>query len=55
MDKAFQVVWTKRSLLNAIAIKNYLILKFSKKELSRFESLLRQFELTVSNFPTLYP
>ena len=55
MDRPYQVEWTKRSLLNAIAIKNYLIRKFSGKEVSKFEKLLKQFELTVSNFPTLYP
>jgi plasmid stabilization system protein ParE len=55
MDKPYEVEWTKRSLLNAISIKNYLKLKFTKKEISKFESLLRQFELTVSNFPSLYP
>jgi plasmid stabilization system protein ParE len=55
MDKSLQVVWTKRSLSNALGIKNYLIKKFSTKEVVKFENLLRQFELTVSNFPTLYP
>ena len=55
MDRPYEVEWTKRSLLNAIAIKKYLNVKFTKKEVSKFESLLRQFELTVSNFPTLYP
>jgi plasmid stabilization system protein ParE len=55
MDKPYRVEWTKRSLINAIAIKNYLIQKFTVKEVVKFERLLRQFELTVSNFPTLYP
>ncbi len=55
MDKTYEVKWTKRSLLNAISIKNYLITKFTQKEVAKFESLLRQFELTVSNFPSLYP
>lgn len=55
MDRPYEVEWTKRSLLNSIAIKNYLIVKFRRKEVFKFESLLRQFELTVSNFPTLYP
>ncbi|SDE61429.1 hypothetical protein [Cellulophaga baltica] len=54
MDKSYQVEWTRRSLLNAIAIKKYLLSKFSKKELSNFESVLGQFEMAVSNFPTLY-
>ncbi|HEA31357.1 MAG TPA: type II toxin-antitoxin system RelE/ParE family toxin [Leeuwenhoekiella sp.] len=55
MDKVYEVEWTERSLLNAIAIKNYLIAKFTQKEVAKFENLLRQFEVTLSNFPTLYP
>ncbi len=55
MDRPYSVEWTKRSLLNAIAIKNYLIQKFTVKEVVKFERLLRQFESTISNFPTLYP
>ena len=55
MDKPYELEWTKRSLQNAVAIRNYLLVKFTKKEVSKFEGLLRQFELTVSNFPTLYP
>lgn len=55
MDNSYEVDWTKRSLVNAIDIKKYLIRKFSQKEVRKFERLLQQFELTVSNFPTLYP
>lgn len=55
MDKSYKVEWTKRSLQNALSIKDYLVKKFSKKELLKFETLLKQFELTISNFPTLYP
>lgn len=55
MDKSYKVEWTKRSLKNALSIKDYLVKKFSKKEVLKFETLLKQFELTVSNFPTLYP
>jgi len=55
MDKSYRVKWTERSLSNALEIKTYLKRKFSKKEVSRFEDLLKQFENTVSNFPTLYP
>lgn len=55
MDKPYKVEWTKRSLQNALSIKVYLTKKFSKKEVLKFETLLKQFELTISNFPTLYP
>lgn len=55
MGKSYEVNWTDRSLRNAITIKRYLIQKFSLKEALKFEDLLKEFELTVSNFPTLYP
>lgn len=55
MDKVYEVEWTNRSLLNAISIKKYLIRKFGLKESVIFEDLLKEFERTVSNFPTLYP
>ena len=55
MDKPYEVQWTDRSLRNALRIKNYLIRKFGQIEVEKFEGLLREFELTVSNFPTLYP
>ncbi|CAN0585128.1 unnamed protein product [Ectocarpus sp. 12 AP-2014] len=55
MDNSHEVLWTNRSLQNAINIKIYLLAKFSPKEVLKFEELLKQFELTVSNFPTLYP
>lgn len=55
MDKPLEVAWTKRSLVNAIAIKKYLSKKFGDKAVSKFESLLKQFELSVSNFPNIYP
>lgn len=55
MDRPYEVEWTMRSLLDAITIRDYLIKKFSKKEIAKFEGLLKQFERTVSNFPSLYP
>lgn len=55
MDKPYEVQWTQRSLKNAVAIKKYLIRKFGQIEVKKFEGLLLEFELTVSNFPTLYP
>lgn len=55
MDETFEVKWTERSLSNAQDIKEYIRVKFTKKEVAKFEDLLRQFENTVSNFPTLYP
>ncbi|MBC30733.1 MAG: hypothetical protein CMH48_07785 [Muricauda sp.] len=55
MDDLIEVKWTERSLSNAQDIKEYIRVKFTKKEVRKFENLLKQFETTVSNFPTLYP
>ena len=49
------VLWTDRALQNAISIKDYLLLKFSEKEVENFFSLLTAFEIAVSAFPELYP
>lgn len=55
MNDLYEVQWTERSLSNALGFKEYIKRKFNKKGIVRFEGLLRQFENTVSNFPTLYP
>ena len=55
MDESYEVQWSDRSLRNALQIKKYLIRKFGQIEVQKFEGLLREFELTISNFPTLYP
>lgn len=53
MDRLCEVEWTKRSLSNAIAIKNYLARQFSQKEVSIFERLLKQFELATGKHRAL--
>jgi len=54
MGDIYKVIWTNRSLKNAINIKNYLSGRFSLKEVTNFEKLLKEFETIVSHFPTLY-
>ena len=49
------IVWTERSLQNAISIKEYLVSEFSAKEIDGFYSLLESFEIAVCAFPELYP
>ena len=48
------VYWTDRALQNAISIKEYLLVRFSDKEVENFFSLLTAFEIAVSAFPELY-
>jgi plasmid stabilization system protein ParE len=56
MSNICEVTWTKKSISNTLEIKLYLNRKFGKKDdLVWFEKLLKQFEKTVSHFPTLYP
>ena len=52
--KGVSIFWTDRALQNAISIKEYLLLKFSDKEVESFLSLLNAFEIAISAFPKLY-
>lgn len=49
------ILWTERSLQNAISIKEYLISNFSSKEVDHFQAILQSFEIAVCIFPELYP
>jgi plasmid stabilization system protein ParE len=53
--KVASILWTERSLQNAILIKEYLISNFSDKEVDRFYAVLQSFEIAVCAFPELYP
>lgn len=53
--KVASILWTERSLQNAISIKEYLISNFSDKEVDRFYAVLQSFEIAVCAFPELYP
>lgn len=54
-SKVVSIVWTTRSLRNAISIKEYLATHFSSKEIETFYGLLQTFEIAVCTFPQLYP
>jgi plasmid stabilization system protein ParE len=49
------VEYTEHSVQLANEIVNYLNIRFSEKEVTRFFKLLIDFERIVSIFPTLYP
>ena len=53
--KVASIVWTDRSLQNAISIKEYLEHNFSAKEIVNFYSLIEAFEIAVCAYPELYP
>lgn len=54
-SKVISILWTERSLRNAISIKEYLISNFSAKEVDHFSAILQSFEVAVCAFPELYP
>lgn len=55
MNSPVEVRWTKRSLQNAQGIKKFIFTRFTEREVLVFEALLKEFEITVSHFPTIYP
>lgn len=54
-SKVASILWTERSLQNAISIKEYLSMHFSDKEVDHFYANLQSFEIAVCAFPELYP
>lgn len=54
-QKALSVLWTDRSVQNALSIKKYISHNFSQKEVDNFFALLGAFEKAVGIFPKLYP
>lgn len=55
MDNPYHVIWSERSLRNALTIKRYLDDNFSYQEVRQFLQLLEDFETAVAHFPDLYP
>jgi len=55
MGDIYKVIWTNRSLKNAINIKNYLSGRFSLKEVTNFEKLLKEFETSFLTFRPYIP
>ncbi len=52
---SFNVVYTEEALLNMTQIRNFILLKFTQREVENFYKILFRFEDTVSVFPEIYP
>jgi hypothetical protein len=50
-----KIIYSKRSLANIRAIRDYLLYKFTQKEVDNLYSMLGDFENVVAIFPELYP
>ena len=53
-NSIYNVKYSSRSLKDALIIKEYLLYKFTQKEVNQFYQMLGVFESLVSKFPKLY-
>ena len=51
----YKIIYTERSLANIRTIKDYLLYKFTQREVDNLYRMLRDFEKVVASFPQLYP
>ena len=50
-----KIIYTQRSLVNIRTIKDYLLYKFTQREVDNLYRMIRDFERIVAIFPQLYP
>lgn len=55
MTQSRIVIWSVESSLKVEEIKEFILLKWSEKEVGAFLQNLRKFESLVKQFPNLYP
>ena len=54
-ETPYKVIYSKRSLTNIRTIKDYLLYKFTQREVDNLYRMLSDFEKVVASFPQLYP
>lgn len=54
-QQSLSIYWSDRSISDSLVIKEYLLRKFSQKEIDNFYKLLDAFERIILLFPKLYP
>ena len=54
-NSLLKVTYTKRSLANITAIKDYLLYKFTQREVNNLYRMINDFERVTVSFPDLYP
>ncbi|ASU35813.1 Plasmid stabilization system protein ParE [Mucilaginibacter xinganensis] len=54
-ENSLKILYTNRAESDAITIKNYLLHKFTQREVDNFYEILIIFENIVCAFPKLYP
>ncbi|MGF7081128.1 hypothetical protein [Mucilaginibacter sp. UYCu711] len=54
-EEILPVIYSDRAVANALTIKNFLLFKFTPREVKNFYKMLEKFEKIVSAFPEIYP
>jgi hypothetical protein len=54
-DEILPVVYTDRAIANSLSVQNFILIKFTQREVDNFYKMLASFERTVSAFPEIYP
>ena len=55
MAETLPIIYSPRSLADAVIIKNFILSKFTQREVDNFYKMLASFEKVVTTFPHLYP
>jgi len=54
-DEIMPVVYTDEAIANSLTIQNFILIKFTQREVENFYRMLASFERIVSTFPEIYP
>jgi hypothetical protein len=52
-EKIFPVIYSARAIANSLSIKNFILVKFTQREVDNFYKMLATFERVVSAFPEI--
>jgi plasmid stabilization system protein ParE len=54
-EETLPVIYTSRGIADSLTIKNFILIKFTQREVDNFYKMLETFERVVSSFPEIYP
>jgi plasmid stabilization system protein ParE len=54
-EELLPVIYSARAIANSLTIKNFLLYKFTQREVDNFYKMLERFGGVVSTFPEIYP
>jgi hypothetical protein len=54
-EKVLPIIYSHRAIENSLTIKEFILFKFTQKEVDNFYKMLETFERVVVAFPEMYP